>query len=165
MTISSKDQSDIILLKDREWAIIDGELCRVSDFTPMFHMVKDGRVAPLGKETWMPFASITFECKKMAGRQITGYITHKMDFKHLWIAFKERKIGQDEEVLIIWTKKHYSNIFAKIFSAFMPKLWVMICPKGAYELRTDRSCRPELTGEARFLATRPIVDWKSEAMK
>ena len=45
----------------------------------------------------------------------------------------------------------------------MPKLTVMICSKGAYEIMTDSNYKPELTGEARFNAERPIVEWKPEA--
>ena len=47
----------------------------------------------------------------------------------------------------------------------MPRLWVMICPKGAFELMADQKSRPELQGEARFLAERPIAEWKPEVME
>jgi len=41
----------------------------------------------------------------------------------------------------------------------------MICPKGAFELMADQKSRPELQGEARFLAERPIAEWKPEVME
>ena len=47
----------------------------------------------------------------------------------------------------------------------MPRLWVMVCPKRAYDLIIDPSCRPELTGEARWNAMKPIVEWKPPVMK
>src|SRR3989338_1482686 len=62
------------------------------------------------------------------------------------------------------SKKHLKS-YAKLFSAFMPRLWVMICPKGAFELMADQKSRPELQGEARFLAERPIAEWKPEVME
>jgi hypothetical protein len=96
--------------------------------------------------------------------KVTGFITHKIDFMHLWMAFKERTIQQNEEILIIWSKKYYKS-YAKLFSAFMPRMWVMVCPKGAFELYTDPSYRPELKGEARWNAKKPIVDWKPKVMK
>lgn len=87
-----------------------------------------------------------------------------MDFLHLWAAFNKRGIGQNEEVIIFWSKNHFKS-YAKILSVFMPKLWVMICPKGAFELMTDPNFKPELGGEARWNAQRSIAEWKSEVMK
>jgi hypothetical protein len=144
-------ESKIVLIKDSEWSAIDGEPCRVIDFSP-FGAVIDaaGKVLPYNKTT--PYASITMECRKL-GENITGYITHKMDFQHLWAAFKERTVKEDEEVIIYWTKKHYkvhSWVGRKLYSAFMPKLRVMVYPKGAFELIVDSNYKPELTGEARW---------------
>lgn len=158
--IIKNNLSDITLLRDSDWRIIDGELCRVINFVPL-GLIKDGKVLALNKTT--PYASITLECKKLP-KKITGFICHKMDFTHLWLVFKERGIKQDEEVLIFWSKRHYKNIVYKILSVFMPRLWIMICQKGAFELMTNPNSRPELQGEARYLAEKPIVEWKPEVM-
>lgn len=146
--------------KDSEWSVIDGDLCRVTEFIPMAS-IQNGKVHALTPT--FPYASVSLECKKVP-HGIKGFICHKLDFKHLWMAFKERPLGQNEEVLIIWTKKHFKS-YANIFSAIMPRLWVMVCPKGAFELMTDRNWRPELTGEARAMAELPIAEWKPEVMK
>ena len=156
----NNNSSEITMLRDKEWSLIDSEPCRVVDFVPM-SSIKDGKILTLGLS--VPYASVTIECKKTPNK-ITGFITHKTDFMHLWTAFKERTIKQDEEVIIFWSKKHYKR-WARIFSAFMPRLWVMICSKGAFELMTDPNYKPELKGEARFLAEKPIVDWKPEVME
>jgi hypothetical protein len=156
--------SDIILLKDRDWSVIDSELCRVIDFTPWV-LVKDGKIGKLNITS--PYASVHLECKKMLGKKITGFITHKVDFIHLWLAFKERTVKQDEEVLITWSRKHYKlnlKLLKFLTVPFWPKLWVMICPKGAFELE-DRNYRPELAGEARWNAVKPIAQWKPEIME
>ena len=87
-----------------------------------------------------------------------------MDFMHLWLAFKERGVKRDEEVLIFWRKKHYKKLY-KIFSAFLSRLWIMICPKGAFELLVDPSYKPELTVEAKWNVMKPIIDWKPEVME
>lgn len=155
-----KEQPEVILLKDSEWSIIDQELCRVIDFVP-FGSVRNGEVLALDKST--PYASITFVCEKLSGK-IKGFITHKIDFMHLWMVFKERKIEKDEEVIIVWTKKLYKG-FAKLSSAIMPKLQVMICKKGAFKLMTNPNYKPDLRGQARYLAERPIVLLKPEVMK
>ena len=159
-------ESKIVLIKDSEWSAIDGEPCRVMDFDPLGSLMDiDGKVRSMDKTT--PYAGITVECKKL-GENIRGYITHKMDFQHLWAAFKDRKVRDDEEVIIYWTRKHYkvhSWVGEKLYSAFMPKLWVTVCQKGAFELIVDLNFKPELTGEARWNAMKPIIDWKPEVMK
>jgi hypothetical protein len=155
-------ESEIVLLKDKEWSVIDGEACRVIDFSPLGAIINaDGEVQSIDKTT--PYASITIECEKL-GKNIRGYITHKIDFKHLWTAFRERMVKEDEEVIIIWTKKHY-KVGIKYVSAFMPKLWVMVCAKGAFDLMTNDDYKPELTGLERWEAQKPITDWKPEVMK
>jgi len=144
-----------------EWSLIDSELCKVIDFTPQA-AVKNGKV--LAHNISEPYASVTLECKKIPAI-ITGYITHKVDFIHLWAAFKERTIKQDEEVIIVWTTKCYKNIIYRKLSHTMPKLIIMVCPKKAFEIISDSNYKPELRGEARFLAEKPIVEWKPEVMK
>lgn len=157
-------ESKIALIKDKDWSAIDGEACRVIDFSPLGSVIDiNGKLLSEDKTT--PYACITLECEKLG--QIEGYITHKMDFTHLWAAFKERTVKEDEEVIIFWTKKHYkvhSWVGRKLYSAFMPKLWVMICPKEAYDLITNQNFKPEIAGAARAKATSPIVDWKPEVM-
>ena len=155
-----RDLPDEDLVKDSQWNIVDGEPCKVIDFLPMAS-IKDGKISAIGKKT--PYASVVLECKNVPTR-IKGSITHKVDFMHLWSSFKERGVKQDEEVLIFWTKKHYKGVY-KIASAFLPRLWVMICKKGAFELMTNPDSQPELHGMARALATRPIIEWKPEVME
>lgn len=149
------------LRKDSEWSVIDGVPCRVIDFNPLA-LIKDGKVLAINKTT--PYASITLECKKFP-KNITGYITHKMDFKHLWAAFKERTIKQDEEVIIFWSKKHYKLKLLRFFPGFWPKLWVMICRKNTFEMLTNPNYQSGLGGEAEAMYTLPIIDWKPEVMK
>ena len=156
---NSKDQPEIIMLKDSEWSLINGEICKAIDFVPMA-IIKNGKTSIHNRAS--PYASIKFECRKLP-QIAAGYITHKIDFMHLWTAFKERMIQQDEEVLFFWSKKYYKG-YAKLFPAFMPKMWVMVCPKGAYQL-FDPSFKPELEGEARARARVPIVDWKPKVMR
>lgn len=158
---------NIHLRKDSEWSIIDNEPCRVIEFTPMAS-VQNGKV--LTPNITEPYASVILECKKIPNT-FRGYICHKMDFQHLWAAFKQRGVQEGEEVIIFYSKQQLKN-YAKLFSAFMPRLWVMICRKGAFELmaeeierRTDTNWKPELSGEARWNAMKPIAEWKPDVMK
>lgn len=150
-----------IMRKDSEWSAIDGDLCKIIEFTPLA-TIKNGKIIASNKTE--PYAFIILECKKLP-EQTQGFICHKIDFQHLWAAFKERGVKQDEEVLIIWSKKHYNNKLYAIFTAFLPKLWVMICSKGSFELETNESYKPELTGEARWSVIKPIIDWKPKVME
>jgi hypothetical protein len=156
-------ESKIVLWKDSEWSQIDGELCRVTDFGTLGSFVDANGKVHAGTKT-MPYGSITLECKRL-GTNVTGFVCHKMDFQHLWAAFRERKVQEDEEVLIVWTKKYYKWKLTKFLTPFMPKLWVMICPKEAYDLWIDSSYKPELWGEARWNAMKPIIQWKPEVME
>lgn len=155
-----RNESEIILRRDSEWDVFYQELCLVTDFRPLA-TIKDGKIIALDNTT--PYAAIDLKCRKFAG-SITGFITHKVDFMHLWYAFKDRTIKENEEVIIVWLKGYYKS-FASLFSFAMPKLEVMICKKDAYNLMTDQNFKPELQGEARFLAEKPIVDLKPDVMK
>ena len=103
----------------------------------------------------MPYALVALECPRLPPDTVGG-ITYKLDFLHLWTAFVDSGLTTAEEVNIAWTKSSLKGP-AKLLSRFMPGLAVMICKAGAYELITDPHCQPELTGEARFNAEKPIV--------
>lgn len=152
----------ITLLKDSEWSAIDGQPCRVSEFQPLpGNEVKDSHVVSADSSKLR--ASIILECKSLSDKAM-GFITHKEDFLHLWSAFEVRCIASEEEVIIFRTRNQYNYTLYRLFAPFMPKLWVMICPKGAYEL-FDKDYKPDLQGEARWNALAPIVDWKPNVMK
>lgn len=148
------------LKKDSEWSFIDSEPCKVINFTPLAS-IENGKVTAPNKTE--PYASVILECKKLP-QHIEGLVCHKMDFQHLWSAFKERGVQKDEEVIIFYSKKQLKN-YAKVLSIFMPRLWVMICKEGAFELMSTPNSRPDLQGEARFLAEKPLIEWKPEVMK
>jgi hypothetical protein len=157
---TSNNNEEIVLVTDKNWSFIDGEICRVNDFCPMAS-IENGKLIMTNKIPW--FAVVTIECKKFP-KPAKGYIYHKTDFQHLWMAFKERKIKQNEEVLIFWSKKYYKGI-AKLLTAFMPRLWVMVCPKEAFEIMTDDNFKPELNAEERAHASLPIINWKPSVMR
>jgi len=157
----NNNSPDIILTKDSEWSKTDGELCRIIDFVP-HTSVRDGKISKINKT--MPYASVTMECKKIPNK-ITGFITNKIDFMHLWAAFKERTVKQNEEVIILWSKKHYKLKLLKFFPGFWPKLWIMICQKDAFKLISDPNYKPELQGETRHKAEKSIMDWKPEIIE
>lgn len=140
------------LLNDNDWSIVDGEPCRVIDFN----------LSGLNPNSVF-YASVVFECKRFP-KQFVGYIAHMLDYRHLYEALNKRRVRKNEEAIFFWTKRNYKS-YAKILSHFMPRLWVMIYAKGAFELLSDPNFKPELHGEARWNAEKPIIDWKPRVMK
>ena len=70
-----RSESKIVLMKDDDWRVIDGEPCRVIDFRPLGSRINsNGKVQSVDKTK--PYASITIECKKL-GNDVRGYIIHK----------------------------------------------------------------------------------------
>ena len=124
---------EITLLRDSDWAHVDSELCLVKNFSPMpGNKVEGGKAISLVK--YMPYASVEIECA-LAKAKITGFVTHSMDFINLWSVFIERGIRDDEEVVMLWSRKHYKHFASKMFGAAFPKIWVLVCPKGSYRER------------------------------
>lgn len=155
------NKNEEILLTNKQWSKIESKMCRILEFNPVAS-VENGKITI--SNTTTPYASISFQCSKES-KIFKGSITHKEDFKVLWAIFKERKINDNEEVLFVWSNKHYKNIFYSLLSRFMPKLWVMICKKSSFEIHTNPNFKPELTGEARWLASQPIEDFKPDVME
>jgi hypothetical protein len=146
------------LLRDEDWRPLDGETCRVIEFTPLAGRVEGTEVKSFKRR--LPYATIEIESPALA-QPTTGYITHKLDFQHLWEAFNVRGVADDEEVIVFWRKSNLRGI-ARWFSRTMPGLIVWICPKGAFEVATGSSA--ELSGEDWFRATSPIARWEPDVL-
>jgi hypothetical protein len=128
----SNEQSIINFRSDQQWSAIDGELCRATNFLPLMgsRVEKDEVISP---DKTMPYAQITVECAKMSEKAV-GFATHKMDFAHLWEAFRECGLDEEKhEVLFFWTRNFYRNKIIKFMSLSMPKMIIMICAKDTYE--------------------------------
>jgi hypothetical protein len=142
------------LVRDRDWAAIDGHICRVTSFNPLAQ-VEGGKVGRAGRRS--PYALISMEIPGWP--ETTGAIFHRADFLHLWKVFREIGLDDTVEVNVAWIKSSL-RLPAKWLAAFMPGLAVMVCKAGAFELITTK-CQPELTGIARFEAERPLIELKA----
>lgn len=173
--------TDKALLKNRDWATIEGQMCLVTEFVPMATM-SNGQITVINSR--LPYASVTLRTED--GREVDGFVSHKTDFAMLWAAFNERtkvagtrldvssdiespddlrfdRLGENEEVWLVWTQKHY-RLVAGLLKAFLPRLIVMVSKKGSLELRMNKDLRRDLQGMARHLATRPLITWTPEVM-
>ena len=148
------------LIRDSDWEPLDGEVCRVIEFTPLAGRMEGTKVK--SSSMWA-YASIELESPVLAG-PTTGFITHKIDFKHLSEAFSRSENEPDTEVLIFWTRQHYKP-GVKLFGRLMPRMWVMLCHKNAYEVWTDEAYRAELDTSEQVRARTPIAQWKPDVMQ
>jgi CheY-like chemotaxis protein len=151
VTESSRRSGRSGLLRDSDWAPLDGEVCRVTAFTA------------LGFAKGLPYASVELASPRLA-EATTGFVTHKLDFEHLSEAFSQRESEPNTEVLIIWTKR-FLRRGAKLVARFTPRMWVMLCRANTYELMTDQTYKPELVGLDRHLFQEPIAEWKPDVVE
>jgi len=152
------------LSKDSDWSEFEGLICRVKRFTP-FATVENGRVVTTNRT--MPYALVALECcEKGVDRppDAVGAIRHRLDFQRLWWAFVERDLGDDETVFVVWSKRNLKAT-ARLFSPFMPRLAVTIFKTEAWKLLSESGYRPDLGGEAKFLAELPIHHWQPGAWR
>ena len=146
------------LLRDEDWRPLDGEVCRVLEFRPMAGRVEGTQVKSSSRS--LPYVAIEIESSAL-DEPATRFITNKLDFHHLWEAFNVRGVADDEEVLVIWNKSNLRR-GSRWLARTMPGLVVWICRKPAYELISDPTFRPELSGLERHHAYSPITEYKPE---
>jgi hypothetical protein len=155
---------ELSLDTDREWSEFEGESLRVLEFTP-YSSIKNGKIFTGKLIEPYAHAILTLESKKVQGT-IKGYVWHKLDFRNLWKVFKERKVQENEEVIIIWTKQNYKYTWQKYVSYFLPKLWIAIYPKGHLERRNNPNLRSEFKDAREALhSLEPIEVIKWEGME
>lgn len=129
--------------RDIPWKDVKEKICRVINFTALAK-VEDGKVIALNRAT--PYAFLTVECEGLPG-EATIWVTHRIDFLHLWLAFVRCNEAKGEQVLVI----------PLLRNVFLPMLRVWLCPKGAF----NKMVHPELQKprEAGFREIAPIAEW------
>ena len=75
-----------LLGRDIPWEQVEGEFLRVVYFAA-FGTVEQGRVKAFS--AMAPYASLDVECPVLE-QCCRMYVTHRVDFLHLWQAWKER---------------------------------------------------------------------------
>ena len=122
-------------------------------FHSIGRVVRNGEVVSSTSD--MPYASVGLRCCGSTD-ELTGFITHKIDFAMLWAAFNERTVvpgarfevhlpgevnpkglGADEEVWLLWTRTKYAGP-ARLLRGFLPHLIVRVSRKGFFELACEK---------------------------
>ena len=97
------DNTTPVLGKNIPWNTIDGHLLKLIDFIPH------------EKSFFNPYAFATIEGTAFQGTA-TLPVFQRTDFKNLSDAWKVKE--GDEEILIFWSVRHYSNKIFKLFTDF-----------------------------------------------
>jgi len=140
------DQGSVIG-KDIPYETIEREFCRVKNFTP-FAVIEAGKIKDISK--FMPYAALSVESPRLPG-EATMYVTHKLDFRHLWDVFQQRGVKAEEEVLIAYVPQK-----RKFLSGAWASLYIYVFPKGHLEEMHDKNFRPS-NYEAWLM---PIAEWE-----
>lgn len=132
-----------IIGKDLTFESIDGHLLKLIEVNkPEDHL--------LNAYTYVLVESLVFNGKALLP------IFHKLDFKNISEAIECRK--NNEDILMFWSNTHYRSPIFNLFKGFLPKLWIRLCNEDSYKIESDNSYKPELQGEARFLATKSLKE-------
>ena len=136
--------------------------CRVDKFLP----ANDIRWRKTSLFQWAPRGIVELTCLEKSNALppgTLGAVFHKLDYANLHAAIIERGVAQDEEAVIVWSRK-YSFFWARWLSPFMPRLVVMIFKKRSWRLLLDKDFEPDLRGEARFLEEVYVEEWMPHAL-
>lgn len=153
MNFQNGENKSLLIGKDISWEDIEGVVLRVKHFTPFGTIEGDKIKAP---PIPMPYAALVVESPYWS-RELSLPVTHKVDFRNLWECFQVRGVNPEEEVLIGYQTVPRRR-FGKLFSSFLPKLRILIYPRGHLEEAEDPSFH---TKDASTWFT-PIAEWNPE---
>ena|SRR5438876_1004260 len=137
------------------WKHVREKLCRTVSFTP-FAKVKDGKV--LMSNRTLPYGFLTVECEGLSG-EAEIWVTHRIDFLHLWQAFNQRDETKGEEVIVIPLPRKL-----RIFSNVFPKLRVWLCPRGAFNKMLHRELQEKKGMQGYVEEIAPIAEWEEDSV-
>jgi hypothetical protein len=103
---------------------IKGEFLLVRKFLPIASIENNKIKRPTIS---MPYAVLSVECPSLKDKYADIYLNveNKMDFRHLWELYQERKVGELEEVIV-----SYSPIGLKWLWRAFPYLHIRVKPIG-----------------------------------
>jgi hypothetical protein len=153
-----------VLLRDKDWEHLDGQLCKVSYFDPMASVRPEGKVISSSKAIGYAAIQIDEIDLHKLPEPLIGNIVHSADFKHLWHIFEVRGVQHDEVVAVTWTNENYKSKVYKLVSAFLPKLIVYVLTEESYRL-WDITYKPGYGRGERLRDVRPILELKPPVMK
>ena len=86
-----------------------------------------------------PYAVLTVESPSLKLRAMIS-VVHRLDFRNLWEIYEQRRVAAEEEVLLGYMP--YAGFLGPLLRPFLPRLHLLIYPKGALEFFSDPKGRP-----------------------
>ncbi len=133
-----------VLGKEIPWKKVRGEALRVKSFSPIARIVDGDFSAP---PVPLPYAMVTVECPGLPC-DASILVSHKVDFCHLWELYEERKVQDDEEVLLFYDPVGKKRL-GRLLRSVLPCLAIYVYPKGHLEEIYDPDFHPQ-SAEAWF---------------
>jgi hypothetical protein len=109
----------------------------------------------------MPYANLTIVCSKLDSA-VTWPVSHRVDFVHLWQAFRVRPLDADEEVIVAWSSSDRTRFIDRVLGSFLPRINVVVYPKGSYANFNDPTWNERVRGVARALAMQALASWHAK---
>jgi hypothetical protein len=76
------------------------------------------------------YAALEVECPSLTGDAVI-VVSSKADFRHLWELYKERRVADDEEVLLVHVPVDEKRT-GTLIATLLPCLDIMVYPKGHF---------------------------------
>ena len=130
-----RERQGLVIGIDVPWDAVRNAFCRVKSFTSVAK-VESGKVKDAIPGLHYGSLNIELPRTKELPSEAVMPVTHKLDFRNLWEVFKERGLGQDEEVLVVYSPAGQSKL-GRILSGGLPKLIIRIYPRGSLEKIND----------------------------
>jgi len=139
-----KNTEETFLFKDKQWSLVEDEVCRVINFTPLASV--ENNKAIRWDTSLPPYGVVSFLYNN---QKLEGYITNEMHYNN---------------PLFYKTKMH------KFFALGLPKFYIMLCHKGTFSSWVDtwtklKKERGQLHFSAITTMTSAIMVWKPEVME
>jgi len=94
-------------------------------------------MAPSKPDPMGSYAALEVERPSLAGQAFI-VVSNEVDFRHLWELYKQRRVADDEEVLLGYAPVDQKRL-GRLMGVSLPCLDIMVYPKATLRRRTIRS--------------------------
>jgi hypothetical protein len=125
-----------VLGKAIPWKQVEGQFLRVK-WCRLFASIQDGTIKP---DPTGSYAALGVECPSLAGEAFI-VVSSEVDFRHLWELYAQRRVADDEEVLLSHVPVDEKRL-GRMIATLLPCLDIMVYPRGHLKQAYDPEFRP-----------------------
>jgi hypothetical protein len=118
------------------WKQVEGQFLRVR-WCRLFASIRGGMIKPAPMDA---YAALGVECPSLIGEAFI-VVSNEVDFRHLWDLYEQRRVADDEEVLLSHVPVDDKG-FGRLMVMALPCLDIMVYPKGHFKEAYDLEFRP-----------------------